>query len=1355
MTTRDSIVLMIFLMFWVVVPVCSKAQDTQSGIPVYNDMARVRDSITATRVPFLPFPGQYRNRLLPPFADNSLNIHWPGIRDQQMFYSCQQNASVGYIFTYEINRLRNQSGSAIENKYPPHYTWNFMNKGDRYTGVHFTQSFEAIKQQGHMTSDDYGSDTAMSYLGWITGYDKYYRGMRNHVKQVYAIQVNNLEGINQLRNYLYDHLDGSTTGGIACFTTSSGSLYSMPILPPGTPEAGKNVILSWWPEPVHGMAIVGYNDSIRIDVNKDGQFTNNLDINGDGVTDVRDWEIGGFKIANTYGAWWSNDGYVYALYSSFAKDFPYGGIWNNRVYVLDADTGYSPKLTVKVNLSYNLRDRIRILAGISRDTAQQMPDHVIDFPVFNFQGGENVMQGLESLPDAGNIEFGLDVTPLLNFVQSGQPARYFFMVEEQDPDQSGSGTIHHVSFINYGNGAHEFPVNESDLPIVDNGLTVASVVASFIRTDVQIATNTLPPFTAGQQYQVQLAATGGKAPYSWSLVEDYTRQPSGIPMPPITGSNLQVHKEYQSFFPVAMPFAFPFYGKLYDTIYVNHFGFIAFEPQFLPEPYLTDEMNMLETFALISPAFSQNYNYQSNLNDGIWFHADANQASIRWRISVAPYYTSSTNDFALVLYPDGKFAFRYGDMDNRNFRQKAFCGVSKGDGKNFNLNIQWDVNELADLSWLFYPSNIPRGLNLSEGGLLTISQADSTQIYGLNVRASDAGKIEDTKVLYLSDGLIIDQQLVSAGGEYLKPGVPASVTLLLTNNTPGSIINLKLNLRSGDSLVQISDSVQIVETIQSGQTLTIPNAFSLTPSGNLFNDYPVMMNIVAQTGAKSWDRPLCYRVAAPVIVLETPSIDDGDDNLLNPGEVADLVVFVRNSGWLSGSDLRLELLLPDTGISLLSPSLIPIDLLNPSSVQEFRYQLKASRYIETGDTDTLRIELKDSNGKIQRRDFMLLYGKKPVALVNLGVSKISKLAMMAALDSLDLAYDTISYLPFDYQLYSSVFMILGNTVQGSHTITVNEAASLVGYLKNKGNLFMEGYSTWYYLNKTPLHPMFKYSSARVPAYFYPEVTGVAGTLSDSLAFDIASSVNYAVFNFVPISPAYATFFNQDSVAKALEIVYDGDDYKTIGTFLEFGGMNGISEPSSRKTLMGRYLGFFELNTTGPWPYFHAAQTTVCRNKALDFTDDSFDNIVSRSWEFEGGTPATSLEVNPSVLYAQPGKYDVKLTVSDGVHTKTMLKKDFIKVENCTGVDEHDPGTWFSIFPNPSSGLVNVSADSQVKGAATIVLFDLAGRKMKEIHHQFGQDRLPAIMQLSGYSKGMYFVRVQCGEWVGTKKLVVE
>ncbi|MFZ4564751.1 MAG: hypothetical protein ACOYNU_15335, partial [Bacteroidales bacterium] len=551
-----------------------------------------------------------------------------------------------------------------------------------------------------MTKNDCGLDTAMSALGWISGYDKYYRGMFNHLRQVYSIKINSIDGINTLRNYLYDHLENSPVGGIACFTTDASVLNSIPLLPPGTPEAGKHIVPALHMNPNHGLAIVGYNDSIRYDVNEDGHFTNNLDINGDGVVDAEDWEIGGFKIANTYGNWWADTGFAYILYRSFAMKYEDGGVWNNRVFVVEADTAYKPLLTLKVKLEYNSRNKIRLLAGVSTDTLHEMPDRTIDFPVFNFQGGDHVMQGADSVAEAKTIEFGLDVTPLLNFVPPGTPARYFFMVEERDPEQRGYGTIQQASFINYRDGMREYPVGMQDVSIRDNNVTLVSVVVTMAKPDVHITTNTLPPLVPAQPYQVQLEASGGIAPYDWSLLENYTRLPSGGAEPMITGASIQSHETYKSFVAVALPFSFPFYGKIYDSIYINNFGFVTFEPHFLPEPYAAEEMNMLERFGAITPSFSQKYVYLADKNDGIWFQADVSHAIIRWKVSVSGSLSGSVNDFALVLFPDGRFGFRYGIMNSQGFLHTVYTGVSKGDEQNFNLETQWNANDVSGRSFL-------------------------------------------------------------------------------------------------------------------------------------------------------------------------------------------------------------------------------------------------------------------------------------------------------------------------------------------------------------------------------------------------------------------------------------------------------------------------------------------------------------------------------------------------------------------------------------------------------------------------------------------------------------------------------
>ncbi|NOX84566.1 MAG: T9SS type A sorting domain-containing protein [Chlorobi bacterium] len=81
--------------------------------------------------------------------------------------------------------------------------------------------------------------------------------------------------------------------------------------------------------------------------------------------------------------------------------------------------------------------------------------------------------------------------------------------------------------------------------------------------------------------------------------------------------------------------------------------------------------------------------------------------------------------------------------------------------------------------------------------------------------------------------------------------------------------------------------------------------------------------------------------------------------------------------------------------------------------------------------------------------------------------------------------------------------------------------------------------------------------------------------------------------------------------------------------------------------------------------FTADNTTACSGSTVNFTDLSVA-ATSWSWTFEGGTPSTSTDQNPSVVYNTPGVYDVSLTVSDGTDTDTETKVDYITVLETPG-----------------------------------------------------------------------------------------
>lgn len=79
--------------------------------------------------------------------------------------------------------------------------------------------------------------------------------------------------------------------------------------------------------------------------------------------------------------------------------------------------------------------------------------------------------------------------------------------------------------------------------------------------------------------------------------------------------------------------------------------------------------------------------------------------------------------------------------------------------------------------------------------------------------------------------------------------------------------------------------------------------------------------------------------------------------------------------------------------------------------------------------------------------------------------------------------------------------------------------------------------------------------------------------------------------------------------------------------------------------------------------FNASKTDVSLGESINFNDGSFGDVVSWSWEFEGGTPATSTQQNPqNITYNEIGDYSVSLTISDAQgNTETLTRSNYIHV----------------------------------------------------------------------------------------------
>ncbi len=95
-------------------------------------------------------------------------------------------------------------------------------------------------------------------------------------------------------------------------------------------------------------------------------------------------------------------------------------------------------------------------------------------------------------------------------------------------------------------------------------------------------------------------------------------------------------------------------------------------------------------------------------------------------------------------------------------------------------------------------------------------------------------------------------------------------------------------------------------------------------------------------------------------------------------------------------------------------------------------------------------------------------------------------------------------------------------------------------------------------------------------------------------------------------------------------------------------------------------GLWEANVIiyAPTAEFEAEQTTIPIGCSNNFTSLSQGPPETYDWVFEGGTPSSSTDRNPTgITYDSEGTYNVQLTVTNSLGTDIMLKEDYIVVSS--------------------------------------------------------------------------------------------
>ena len=403
---------------------------------------------------------------MPSSVENGTKQFFRPLFEQQGQETCGNANAIGYVFTYEIDWARNLAASASGNQYSYIYTYSFLNDGSEWNGSShmYVDAMNIVKENGIPSVADWGGFTAGYPTKWISGYDYYYRGMQNRVEAIDSFYINDSIGLRKLKQWVFNHGNGSSDGGLALYAMSVFNWQFTKIA--SGPQSGQTIALLYGNQAQgdHTQTVIGYNDSVRYDFNKDGKFTN--------TGGMGNWEVGALHVANTWGV--SGDvGYTYwCPYRLLTLSQDNGGLRNgNRATIITVKKTYMPKIAFKVSITHSHRKEIALSVGAAPTQDASQPSKVRKFAhQFTYAGGDFPMCGQNA---SSTIELGLDVSDLVDSLAGASAAAFFLIVQSQG---NNTGTVNSMSLMDYTSGVvHEIKSTQTNVNIGANAKTYVKV----------------------------------------------------------------------------------------------------------------------------------------------------------------------------------------------------------------------------------------------------------------------------------------------------------------------------------------------------------------------------------------------------------------------------------------------------------------------------------------------------------------------------------------------------------------------------------------------------------------------------------------------------------------------------------------------------------------------------------------------------------------------------------------------------------------------------------------------------------------------------------------------------------------
>ncbi len=262
-----------------------------------------------------------------------------------------------------------------------------------------------------------------------------------------------------------------------------------------------------------------------------------------------------------------------------------------------------------------------------------------------------------------------------------------------------------------------------------------------------------------------------------------------------------------------------------------------------------------------------------------------------------------------------------------------------------------------------------------------------------------------------------------------------------------------------------------------------------------------------------------------------------------------------------------------------------------------------------------------------------------------------------------------------------------------------------------------------------------------PGTYFVSINGVCGIGADTI--DITMS-NLMYTNFLLATDT--TFCEGDSTSLSSSMVPDSYSWSTTST-----------APSIDVTTSGSYtLDIIDACGSGTDNITITVLTTPAASftSLNSFTSTWFTNTTTGGiyttyfWDFGDGSTST-LE-NPEHVFINAGPHSVTLTATNECGTDT-----YNTIVSMVGINELSNADNIIIYPNPSSGNININMTLSSQSNVNVTIKDVLGKTVYTSSSTPVEGELAQNIDLTKESAGVYFIHIGLNGEITTKKIILK